>query len=70
MHFVPAATDPEPLVWTVKEVAKLLRVSDRYVLMLVARGDIPALRLGRRVLIPREAFARMLDAVGSERTPA
>lgn len=67
---MPTQPDLEPVVWTVKEVATLLRVSDRYVYMLVARGDLPALRLGRRTLIPRKAFERMMEAVGTaEKVP-
>ena len=37
----------------VPEAARLLRVSPRYLRTLVSRGDLPVVRLGRRVLIAR-----------------
>lgn len=42
-----------PLVLTVKETARLLRLSRNKTYELVAQGCIPHVRLGRRVLIPR-----------------
>ena len=32
----------------------------------VRRGEIPSIRIGRRVLIPREGFERMLAGSGTE----
>jgi excisionase family DNA binding protein len=48
--------------YTVKEVARILRVCDRTVRNFIARGDLPAVRVGRKLLVsPRsvEAFCRM-----------
>ncbi|MHB1772283.1 MAG: helix-turn-helix domain-containing protein [Acidimicrobiales bacterium] len=51
----------------VPEAARLLRVSPRYLRTLVSRGDLPVVRLGRRVLIARSD----LDAlVAANRAPA
>ena len=36
---------------TVKDVAERLKVSDRYVRLLIARGELPAIKLGRAVRI-------------------
>jgi excisionase family DNA binding protein len=36
---------------TVTDVAKTLRVHDRTVRNFIARGDLPAIRVGRRLLI-------------------
>jgi excisionase family DNA binding protein len=48
--------------YTVKEVARILRVCDRTVRNFIARGDLPAVRVGRKLLVsPRsiEAFCRI-----------
>ena len=40
--------------YTVKEVARILRVCDRTVRNFIARGDLPAVRVGRkRIVSPR-----------------
>ncbi len=46
----------ERTVLTVTEVAKLLRIGRNLAYELVARGEIPSRRLGRRILIPRAEF--------------
>ena len=53
--------DEDTLVLTVEEVAQLLRVSRAFAYELVNRGDLPCLRLGRRVLVPRRALERFVD---------
>ena len=40
----------------------MLGVSRAFAYELVSRGDIPALRLGRRLIVPRKAIDAMLDA--------
>ena len=50
---------------TVAEVASLLGVHRLTVYGAIARGELPAIRLGRRVLIPKDLIDRLLD-----RTPA
>jgi excisionase family DNA binding protein len=49
------------LTLTVEEAARLLGVSRAHAYELAARGEIPILRLGRRVLVPREALVRMMS---------
>jgi len=44
------------LVFTVTEVAELLGVSRAFAYELAARGELPALRLGRRVVVPKAAL--------------
>ena len=46
---------------TVTEAADMLGISRALAYQLVARGDIPALRLGRRLVVPRKAIEAMLD---------
>lgn len=50
-----------PLVLTVPEVAVLLGISRTHAYELAARGEIPALRLGRRIVVPRRGLERLLD---------
>lgn len=56
-----APADREEIVLSVRDVAKMLGVSDDLVYELVARGEIPCLRLGRRRLIPRRAVELMIE---------
>lgn len=51
----------ERLTFTVAEAAEVLGLSARGLYELVARGEFPAVRLGRRVLIPRRAVADLLE---------
>jgi excisionase family DNA binding protein len=50
--------DDDELLLTVGETARLLRLSRAFTYELVARGDLPVLRFGRRVLVPRQALKR------------
>jgi excisionase family DNA binding protein len=63
--------DESHLKLTVGEAAKLLRLSRAFTYELVARGELPSVRLGRRVVIPRVAIERILnDAVDAIPPPA
>ena len=57
-------TIPQEVVLTVEEAAKVLRVSRSTAYDAVARGDIPTIRIGRRLLIPRAALDRLLAGAG------
>jgi excisionase family DNA binding protein len=65
--FVVSKTQPdeaassERLVYSVGEAAVLLGISRAFAYELVARGELPAIRLGRRRLVPKGA---LLDFVG------
>jgi len=50
----------EPLVLTVEEAAKLLRISRGSAYERVREGAIPTIRLGKRILVPRAALDRLL----------
>ena len=56
----------ESPVLTVEEAAVLLRLSRGTAYEAVKRGDIPTLRIGRRLLVPRAALLRLLDAAGAK----
>lgn len=53
--------DTDEMILTVPEAAGLLRLSRAFTYQLVAEGELPALRLGRRVLIPRSALERFIE---------
>jgi excisionase family DNA binding protein len=57
--------DEQRLVWTVEEAARLLGISRAHAYELVARGELPHLRLGRRVLVPKHAIEILLARVTS-----
>lgn len=52
----------ERLTLTVEEAARALGIGRASAYDAVERGDIPAVRLGRRIVIPRLALERMLEA--------
>ncbi|MDA1195932.1 MAG: helix-turn-helix domain-containing protein [Planctomycetota bacterium] len=49
---------------TVPEAARLLRIGRNLAYELIARGEIPSVRLGRVIRVPRVSLERWL-AVGS-----
>jgi len=51
----------DQLFLTVGEAAKLLRLSRAFTYELVARGDLPSVRFGRRIVVPRSAIERMVS---------
>jgi excisionase family DNA binding protein len=53
-----------PLVYTVTHTATLLGISRTHAYELVARGDLAHVRLGRRIVVPRQSLERLLDAAG------
>ena len=65
--YEPVVTTPneERLVWTVEEAARLLGISRAHAYDLVARDELPHLRLGRRLVVPKHAiealFARAIS---------
>lgn len=49
------------LTLTVEEAAETLGISRAFAYEAVASGDIPCIRIGRRILIPKAALEKMLD---------
>jgi len=49
------------LVFTVEEAAQLLGISRSFAYEAVQRGDIPSMRIGRRILVPKVALQRLLE---------
>lgn len=52
---------PERLTLTVEEAAALIGISRAFAYEAVRRGEIPSIRIGRRVLVPRTALERLLQ---------
>jgi excisionase family DNA binding protein len=65
------STDPknERLTFTVDEVARLLGISRSGAYDSIARGEIPSLNIGRRVLVPREPFLELVRCARRRRRP-
>ncbi len=55
----------ESLVLTVEEAAKLLRVSRGSAYEAVRTGELPSIRVGRRILIPRQSLLDVITQQGS-----
>lgn len=64
---VPARRDPTRLhtraTYTVDEVAAVLGISRGSAYAAVNRGEIPSVRINRRLLVPRERLHQFLNSV-------
>ncbi|GAA4862283.1 helix-turn-helix domain-containing protein [Actinomycetospora straminea] len=56
---------PALQVYTVRQVAAALGINLGITYELIRKGEIPAKRLGRRWLVPREAFHAWLSEVSA-----
>jgi excisionase family DNA binding protein len=61
MHQTFTATPPAARVLTLNEVASILRISRGSAYEAAKRGEIPTIRFGRRLVVPSEAFEKMLS---------
>lgn len=50
-----------PDVLTVREAAELLRLGTNSVYEAARRGELPSVRIGRRLLVPKAGLLRLLD---------
>ena len=57
----PAAAGEERLTYTLTEAARRLGISRALAYEAAHRGELPVCRIGRRLLVPRTALARLLD---------
>jgi excisionase family DNA binding protein len=55
-----AGSDRTAMVVTVPEAAELLAISRTHAYELVARGVLPHVRLGHRIVVPKHAIAALL----------
>ena len=56
----------ERLTYSVEEAARLLGISRNSAYEAVRRGEIPTIRIGRRILIPRSRLEAMMDQVDDQ----
>ena len=54
--------DKEKLTLTVDETAKCLGIGRNSAYEAIARGEIPVVRVGKRLLVPKAALERLLAA--------
>jgi len=59
----------EELVYTVQETRRLLRLSRGLVYEAIRSGEIPSLKIGRRILVPAAGLARLLAVETADVTP-
>jgi excisionase family DNA binding protein len=57
---------PEDAVITRSQAARLLKCDPRTVSRGIESGSIPAIKLGRRQVIPRTPFLKLLGLVGGD----
>ena len=57
--------DTQPLVLTVSEAAKLLRISRGSAYEAIKRSELPYIKVGKRILIPRYALEKILAVDGT-----
>jgi excisionase family DNA binding protein len=52
-------------VWSVEEAGRRLGISRAHAYELVARGELPHLSLGRRLIVPKQALESLLAVLDS-----
>jgi excisionase family DNA binding protein len=53
--------DPEPL-WTLDDMTRFLHVSRTTLFRMVKKGEVPHVRIGRKIYFVKEAVQRWLEA--------
>ena len=56
------AVDDKRLVLTVSEAAELLKIGRPCAYEAIRNGQLPVIRMGRRILVPRAALERLLES--------
>lgn len=54
----------EPLVHRVEEVSEMLGTGINQTYAAIRRGEIPSIKVGRRILVPRQKLLDMLNGGG------
>lgn len=63
-----AETTTERLLLTVEEAARQLKIGRTFAWQLVRKGELPVVRLGRCVRVPRRALEEWVARQGQEAT--
>ena len=61
----PVSLDELPDFCSLEEFSEVFRVSRSTAYRMAARGEIPCLRIGRRVIVPKEHLMRWIDESAS-----
>lgn len=61
-HSVFTNYDELPLLLNVKQLVDLLGVSDSSVYELIQEDDFPSLRIGKRIVVPKEELRKWITA--------
>jgi excisionase family DNA binding protein len=56
--------EAEPTTYTVEEAAKLLRIGRNQAYEAAKSRELPTVRFGKRILVPRAALEQMLAKAG------
>ena len=64
----PPSGTAECLTYSVEEAGRLLGICRNSAYQLAAGGQLPTIRLGRRLLVPRAALDRLLEAATTHMT--
>lgn len=59
----------DSLVLTAVETARLLRIGRGTVYEQIRCGNIPSIKMGRRILIPKAALIKMLEGAKGDGSP-
>lgn len=62
--------DELPDCLTVEEAAKVLRIGRNLAYEAVQTGEIPSIKIGRRIIVPKRALANMLMSNGLQTAKA
>jgi excisionase family DNA binding protein len=62
----PATLASDRLVLSVAEAGELLGLSRAFAYELVARGELPVVRFGRRIVVPKAALLELLDSASPD----
>lgn len=54
-------TEVECRTYSVREAAQILGLGRNHTYGAIHRGEIPALRIGRRIVVPKDALDEMLE---------
>lgn len=54
----------ETETYTIPEAGKRLRIGRNQAYAAAKRGEIPTIKIGRRLVVPKSAFERFLESAG------
>lgn len=60
--------DDRPLTLKIEQVARRLGIGKNQAYEAARKGEIPSIRIGRRILVPVVAFEEMLRSASVQRT--